>query len=407
MRPFSTTFIFPIGETLGGANIWSARMCGHLDLRGLATAVVMHANPGWHPDKTLPIPSGTRRLLCGPPTVIEARLRHARAFAKVYEHTLPAVIVPNFHDVTYAACAELIRRRPADVRVVGVAHGNNDSYYGPLTYYEPIIQGFIAVSEEIADELRRRLPHRASDIFIRACPVDVPLQWPRVAREVSQPIILTYAGRITNHEKNVSQLTPLMRELDRLGVDFRLRIIGEGGYLPTLRWELSQLPVDLQNRAALEGLYPPDDMPGIWRASDCCILVSTSEGTSISMLEAMAEGCVPVVTRVSGTSAVIAEGANGFTVNVGDWSAMARHIKRLADEPGTWADASRSAHATAKSRYSYPDYVDWFGGKIQEWQAAVPRHWPDGRTVLAHSCPDWLVNAGRALAALRMKMRKS
>jgi glycosyltransferase involved in cell wall biosynthesis len=399
MHPFSTTFIFPIGETLGGANIWSARMCGHLEQRGLATAAVMHANPGWHPDKTLPIPAGTRRLTCGGPSVIEARRRHVRAFASVYEQTLPAVFVPNFHDVTYAVCAELSRRRPADVRVIGVAHGNNDAYFGTLVKYETILHGIIAVSEEIAAELRRRLPHRAADIHTRACPVDVPTEWSRTSRESGAPIVLTYAGRITNHEKNVSQLVPLMIELDRLGVDFRFRIIGEGGYLPTLKWELSQLPEALRARASLEGLYEPDVMPSLWRDSDLCLLVSTSEGTSISMLEAMAQGCVPMVTRVSGTAAVITEGVNGYAVDVGDWPAMARHIKLMADEPSVWARASRAAHETASERYRYPDYVDWFVGLCAQWQAAAPRPWPRERAVLEQPWrwPQWMRNVGQRI----------
>lgn len=401
VKPFSTTFVFPIGETLGGANIWSARMCDHLDRRGLATAAVMHTNPGWHSDKALPIPVGTRRLTCGGPPVIEARRRHVRTFAAIYEKTLPAVVVPNFHDVTYAVCAELTRRRPDDLRVIGVAHGNNEAYYATLVNYEPVIHGFIAVSDEIAAELRRRLPKRAADIHVRACPVDVPDMLDRAPRNPAAPIVLTYAGRITNHEKNVSQLTPLMQELDRAGVDFRLRIIGEGGYLETLKWELSQLPEPSRNRAVLEGLHPPEAMPGIWRGSDCCILVSTSEGTSISMLEAMAEGCVPVVTRVSGTSAVITEGVNGYAVNVGDWKAMARHIKRLSEDPGEWNAASRAAHATARERYNYPDYVAWFSAMLQHWQAAPPRPWSQGRPVLVQPWPwpRWMGNIGRRVKA--------
>ena len=401
MNPFSSTFIFPIGETLGGANIWSARMCGHLDRRGVATAAVMHANPGWHPDTPLPIPAGTRRLTCGGPPVTEARRRHVRVFASIYEQTLPAVIVPNFHDVTYAACAELARRRAADIRVVGVAHGNNEAYYGTLVTYESIIHGFIAVSEEIGAGLRRRLPHRVGDIQVRACPVDVSGILDRAPREPASTIVLTYAGRITNHEKNVSQLAPLMQELDRLGVDFRFRIIGEGGYLETLKWELSQLPEGLRRRAILEGLHSPDAMPGVWQSSDCCILVSTSEGTSISMLEAMAGGCVPVVTRVSGTSAVITEGVNGFAVDVGDWPAMARHIKRLADDAGLWTAASRAAHATARDRYGYPDYVDWFCAMREQWQAAAPRPWPAGRPVLVQpwQWPRWMRDVGGRVKA--------
>lgn len=360
-------------------------MCGYLLRAGRPTAAIMHANPGWHPDGDLPFPNETRILTCGGPPVVEAGLRHAKAFAEVYGETMPAVIVPNWHDVSYAACAELARTRSDDIRVVGVAHGNNESYYGSLTYYESIIHGFIAVSDEIAGELKRRLPHREKDIVTRACPVEVPAKLERAVRDTNQPIIITYAGRITNHEKRVSDLTPLMSELDRQGVNFHFRIIGEGGYLPTLQRELLQLPERIRKRVAVEGIYPPDAMSGIWRQSDICVLVSDSEGTSISMLEAMAAGCVPVVTRVSGTAAVIEEGRNGFTVPVGDLPALASHIRRLASQPEEWAIVGHAAHATVRERYSYPDYVTWFADRLDAWRAASPRPWPRGKRVLKRS----------------------
>jgi glycosyltransferase involved in cell wall biosynthesis len=392
MSSFTTTFVFPIGKTLGGANIWSARMLGYLERAGCPTAAVLHTNPGWHPDGNLPIPEPTRIISCGGPTVVNARTRHVRAFARAYAGCLPSIVIPNWHDTCYAACAELAKTRAADLRVVGVVHGNNESYYGPLTYYESIMHGFIAVSDEIAIELKRRLPHRGADIHTMACPVEVEERLARPDRAPGAPLVITYAGRITNHEKKVSDLTPLMKELDQRGVDFKFRIIGEGGYLPTLKWEVQQLPGQIQKRVSIEGLYPPDAMPGVWRVSDICILVSSSEGTSISMLEAMAAGCVPVVTRVSGTAAVISEGVNGCTAPVGDVAGLAAHIQRLASQPDVWATMSRSAHATAKSRYAYPDYAAWFREQLLRWQAAEPRPWSGRRPVLRNTraWPAWL-----------------
>ena len=163
MNTFSTTFIFPIGETLGGANIWSARMCGHLESAGCPVAAVIHANPGWHPDARLPMPERVQRLVCGGPPVTEAKRKNLAAFADAYGKTLPAVMVPNWNDVSYAVCAALSKTRADDIRVLGVAHGNNGSYYGTLTRYEHIIHTFARVSDEIAAELKKRLPHREAD----------------------------------------------------------------------------------------------------------------------------------------------------------------------------------------------------------------------------------------------------
>lgn len=376
-------FILPIGRTLGGSNIWSARMCGHLQRAGVATGLLVHANPGWHPDGDLPIPPGTSQVLCPGPPVTRAGAADVEAYARCYASMLPAVVVPNYSDAAYAACALLSRERPDDILILGVAHGNNDAYFDTLCYYESIIGAYIAVSEEIAAALRERLPHRAKDIHARACPVDVPEKLDRVPREAAMPLRITYAGRLTNHEKKVSRLVPLMMELGRLGVDYAFRIIGEGGYRATLEAEIRQLPEANRRRVRLEGVLPPDRLPGVWRESDACVLVSDSEGTSVSMLEAMAGGCVPVVTRVSGTAAVIQEGISGFTVAVGDLSAQARHLQQLHRDPALCWKMGRTAHAKALRDHSYPGYVPWFTELVQSMIVhRPPSSWPDTRPLL-------------------------
>lgn len=382
LNSFSTTFIFPIGETLGGANIWSARMCGHLASIGHPVAAVVHANPGWHPDAQLPMPGSIRRFSCGGPPVTEAKRSDLAAFAEVYGKTLPAMMVPNWNDVTYAVCAVLAQTRAEDIRVLGVAHGNNESYYGTLTRYEPIIHAFIGVSDEIAAELMRRLPHRKADIYTRACPVDVPEVLDRAVTDRDQPLTITYVGRLTNHEKKVSNLAPLMAELSRLGVDYRFRIIGEGGYRATLMHEISCLPLEAQARVTVEGALAPDQIATVWQATDVCVLVSDSEGTSISMLEAMSAGCVPVVTRVSGVAAVIEEGVNGFVVDRGDMPAMARVIANLARDRSRLSTVGRTAHARVLADYSYEHYVPWFMELSRRLAQAPARRWPADQPLL-------------------------
>lgn len=382
MTTLSVCFVLPIGSTLGGSNIWSARMCGHLADAGRVAALLVHTNPGWHPDGELPVRAETMRVDCFGPSVTKATEQDVEAFAARYETLLPSVVIPNWSDAAYASCARLASRRPQDVRVLGVAHGNSDWYYQTLVYYEPIISAFIAVSDEIEQALVRLLPHRRQDIFTRACAVDVQESLVRSAYGAGQPLRITYAGRLTNFEKRVSNLAPLMAEMDRLGVDFRFRIVGEGGYRATLEQEIARLPSHVQKKVRLEGLVPPAKMSAIWGETDVCVLVSDSEGTSITMLEAMAAGCVPVVTRVSGTAAVIEDGVNGYIVEVEDMTAMARRISEIAADRGRMASMGAAAHRKALERYSYRSYVPWFLDLIERVESAPDRPWPVGKPFL-------------------------
>ena len=58
--------------------------------------------------------------------------------------------------------------------------------------------------------------------------------------------------------------------------------------------------------------------------------MSEWEGHSISQVEAMAMGTVPVVTDVSGVEDDITDGSNGFVVDVGDVDAIIGRIEILS-----------------------------------------------------------------------------
>jgi glycosyltransferase involved in cell wall biosynthesis len=179
----------------------------------------------------------------------------------------------------------------------------------------------------------------------------------------------------------VSDLARLAGILDREGVDFRLSIVGSGMDEEGLAERVRALPEPARRRVRLRGLLPIDAMMDVWLSGDVCVLVSEYEGTSITMLEAMGCGCVPVVTDVSGTAAVIRPGENGFAVPVGDLDAMARVLKELASNRSRLASLGAAARATVEP-WSFDAYVQWFLALAQEAWREPPRWWPADRGLL-------------------------
>ena len=302
-----------------------------------------------------------------------------RRFAVTYRRTLPGVIVPNYGTGTYAVCALLSQRYASRLRVIGFAHTDEPEYYDHLRYYEPIIHRFVAVSETIRDRLADRLPHRAADIEVRPYGVVLPPPRAHAYSAAGEPIRLLYAGRLVEKQKRISDLLRLVAELGARGTDFTLAVAGEGDDAAPFAQGVAALPADVRRRITLLGRLPHAEMEALWNASDVCVLTSAYEGCSISMLEAMAHGCVPVVTAVSGARMIVREGANGYTAPVGDVAALATAIGRLARARERVPALGRCAAATVAERCAYPDYVRWFEQLARAVWDAPDRAWPKRR----------------------------
>lgn len=298
-----------------------------------------------------------------------------------YANVLPAVFVPNWSDGTYATCARLSREHADKMRVLGLCHTCHPYYFRTLRFYEPLIHRFIAVSEECARALKTMLPARAMDVLTRPYAVSRPPTLDRAYPPPGKPLRLLYAGRIIEEQKRVSDLLRLAEALHRRGVDFRLRVLGDGPAKGKLARGVWRLPRDLAGRISLEGEVAPARMPVELSSADICLLVSEYEGTSLFMLEGMASGCVPVVTQVSGTAGVIDPGVNGFAVPVGNVEEMARVIQGLDEDRPLLRHIGTRAHQTL-AQYDYGSYLSWFDGVIEGLWSEGPRAWPKRRNFL-------------------------
>jgi glycosyltransferase involved in cell wall biosynthesis len=109
----------------------------------------------------------------------------------------------------------------------------------------------------------------------------------------------------------------------------RLTIIGEGPERHALEARIATLA--LTGDARLVGaLY---DLPALYRELDMYVLSSHIEGTSVSILEAMASGVCVVATAVGGTPDLLGQGRFGVLVPPDDPPALAAAIMELLRDP--------------------------------------------------------------------------
>lgn len=370
---YTNVFVLPVGLELGGVTTWSIKMVEKLLEVEESAILLKHSEEG--DPVHMAVPAGIELLSCFGASAYSATLNDVISYLPAYDTTLPATIFPNWSSGSYAACALLSLTKSQYFRTVGFAHTDEIDYYKWLQYYEPIIHVFVAVSDDVAITLKKFIPHRGNDIVIR--PYAVEVQSKLAAKTgVGIPLKLVYAGRLENKQKRISDLLSLILHLEEREVDFNFRIIGEGSKKSWLENELKNLPLKVRHKVSLEGAIPHSRMQHVWETADVCILVSEYEGMSISMLEAMSCGCIPVSTKVSGTAATICNGENGFTVPIGDMPAMSQIIENLAKDRNKLREIRERAYLTAKSRFSFTEYILWFKQLTKLAWEKPPAQWP-------------------------------
>jgi glycosyltransferase involved in cell wall biosynthesis len=84
----------------------------------------------------------------------------------------------------------------------------------------------------------------------------------------------------------------------------------------------------------------------------------------MALLEAMAAGCVPVVSNVGSIGTVVEDGVNGVFVNETD---VAERLGDLLSGSFDLAGMSGRARATIRERFDIKDYVERLDGIYKEF----------------------------------------
>jgi glycosyltransferase involved in cell wall biosynthesis len=122
-------------------------------------------------------------------------------------------------------------------------------------------------------------------------------------------------------------------------VDFHMTFIGGGTLMPQLKQEVEV--GDLTDHVDFVGRVENDKLPQILSEHDIYISASLRDGTSICLLEAMANGLFPVVSRIKANTVWLEDGVNGLMFEVGNANQLANLIMQLRDNPSLYTAAAR------------------------------------------------------------------
>lgn len=167
---------------------------------------------------------------------------------------------------------------------------------------------------------------------------------------------LIYTGRLVQYQKRVLDFVELARALERTQVPFEISLVGTfpAREEKTKRtFEERARPYLEDGRISLLGRKSRDELFAELTHHDFFVLLSDFEGLPLSLVEAMARGCVPVAAESpSGVPEVITSGDNGFLVGGRDYDAWAQLLVQSWQDREMLAQMSERARATVRDRFT-------------------------------------------------------
>lgn len=326
------------GLGLGGIEEWTKGLCTELIGKGFDNLHIFTDTGEYQvPDALLPVVDQVldRNRYRSRTEVLECIMDYLTDL-------LPVTVITGKPKMFLEAADLLKQIAPDQVRIISVIHSEEEHLYRLYDRYAPRTDFFVAVSEDIKGDLAARgVPKEriASITCPVACEGNLERSYTTDRRE---PVRIGYAGRIVVTQKRMDLMLKVIGALEDKGVSYVFEIAGDGPYKAEMKQRVAVL--GWQNRVRFIGLLTREQIPQFWRRQDIGVNIADSEGRSISQLEAMANGAVPVVTCTSGTREDICDGSNGYLVGIGDYEKIADRIAYLAAHRELLPEFGQKAH---------------------------------------------------------------
>ena len=162
--------------------------------------------------------------------------------------------------------------------------------------------------------------------------------------------------------KNQALLIEAFADVRRHISDAQLVIVGDGPEREALRQRVEHLKL----AGAVHLVGEQRDVPSLLRAFDVFALPSKAEGTSMSVLEAMASGVPVVASAVGGTPALLDDGGCGVLVPPNDTTALSTALTSLLGDAERRHRLAAAARARAVDVYAEERVVERYAALYDE-----------------------------------------
>ena len=329
------------GLGLGGVEAWTIEMCQTLNKYCDDNAYIVTDGEDYC------IPNVLKEH------ILSANINHEERFSidtiksliQIIIKKMPCKVITSTTNEMMLAAYPIKQIYPDMIEIISVIHNSNDRVYAAYMDFKECPDIFIGVSQDIKRDMIQRgiNPGR---VYSMTCPFVCEETLNRTYTENrAYPIRIGYAGRMDGMEhsqKRMDLLLKLVRLLVKRKINFMMELAGDGPVRKEMESYIKNNHLD--KYVKFLGYIHRDKIPNFWKRQDICINLADYEGRSISIIEAMGNGVVSVVTATSGVTEDIIESVNGYIVPVGDYVLAADRIDVLERHRNRLAEMGKKAH---------------------------------------------------------------
>jgi glycosyltransferase involved in cell wall biosynthesis len=237
----------------------------------------------------------------------------------IQNHVAPGtILIPSDDEACLRACCQLADR----FKVIGVIHSDDQGYFNLINKYKPFLAAIVSVSKRIKNKQYNgddSIPHEV-------IPCGIPMNNFIIGEKLDNHI--SWVGRIEEESKRVSDIPKIAHELINHTEEWELNVYGDGAPLASLKEQ--SISMKLDNHLMFHGWSTIETLKEKLSLTKVLLQTSNFEGMSISVMEALASGCMVVSSQVSGVEDLIEDPeANGivYLYPVGNTSVAQKQLQ--------------------------------------------------------------------------------
>ncbi len=244
---------------------------------------------------------------------------------------------------------------PANIKFLMQGNNITRHTYATTLVHRNCVSHYIGISKRHYDDLINRYKVPADKITLIPHALDLN-DYSNVLSRGDEPlkndhIKIAYLGRLIDKDKGIFLIPKILSKLQESNISFSMEIAGDGPDSLLLESKLKGFIKD--GFVTMRGSIHPNDVPSFLVGKDIFLMPSNFEGFGFTLIEAMAAGCVPIVSSISGvTDWIVTHEQTGLLCKIGDANSFFCEIKNLYNDIQLKEKLSASARVEVSERFN-------------------------------------------------------